>query len=243
MSLPRIFLQLDTIIAWQLARKSPIPDPIELALLAESAGAAGVAVSYRSEAKQLLKREVSLLSQVAHGPLMLELPAGQEALRTAFEVKPQVAVITGDSVGSSPLESYNVLGLKEQLRSFLQNLKDAEVPAAVLIEPDLEQLKALYRLAVPMVVLNTRRLAEAQSDEALSEALSSFADAVKSAQRFGMEIAVSGSLSPREIRLLAPMEEIKSFIIGHYFWSRSLAIGLKETLAEIKTALIEGPWR
>ena len=243
MSLPRIFLQLDTIIAWQLARKSSFPDPIELALLAESAGASGVAISYRGEVKQLLKRELNLLGQTSHGPVMLELPANQEALRAAFELKPQVAIITGDIVGSGPLESYDAIRLKEQLRSFLQNLKDAEVPAAVLIEPDLEQLKALYRLAVPMVVLNTCKLAEAQSDEALNESLASFADVVKSAQRFGMEIAVSGSLTPREIRFLAPIEEIKSLIIGHYFWSRALAVGLKETYGEIKTALMEGPWR
>ncbi len=243
MSLPRIVVQLDTIISWQMGRKSPFPEPVELALAAESAGASGIAISYRGEAKQLLKRELTLLSELSTGPVMLLLPPTQEALRAAFESKPAVAVITGEGGGNGPLESYDAMRMKEQLRSFLQNLKDAEVPAAVLIEPDLEQLKSLYRQAVPMVVLNTRKLAEAQSDEALLEALAAFADVVKSAQRFGMDIAVCGALSPREIRLLAPIEEIKQIIIGHWFWSRALLLGIKETSRELKEAIMEGPWR
>lgn len=243
-ALPRIIVQLDTIAGLRDFRHTRHPDTVEMAMAAQSAGSDGFMLTYLEADKQQRMRDFTLLRHLASGPIFMALPASAEALRAAYEIKPQMALLIGDGCTPlAPYQSYDLVRYKDQLRNTLQSLKDADITTAVLVEPELELIKALHRFDVPMVVLNCAKLVQATSETALQEEMTKFVDVVKACRRLGMEVACAGGLTPRELRFLAPLEEIQSVIVGHWLWSRAMLTGLNSAFAELKTILAEGPRR
>ena len=244
MDIPRICLRLDQVASWRQMRRSDYPEPLAVAQAAGVAGADLVSCSYHSQVSKMQLRDLQLLRQAAGVPLQIELPATQESLRVAYDVKPDCIVVVPDSDEDSVVgEGVDVSRNREQLRSFVQNLRDADIRAGVLLEPDLDQVRSAHRADVHQVMINTRRFAQAHAPAERRHELERIVDVVKTASRLGLEVSAGGGLDLRGLRLLGAMEEVGVLVVGHWLLSRALFVGLREALQDLARALSEGPRR
>ena len=94
MSRRRLGVKLDHIATLRQARRVAYPDPVAAASVAEAAGAQVLTMHLREDKRHINERDVKLLREMCQVPLNLELAPTQDALKVAYEAKPdQVTVV------------------------------------------------------------------------------------------------------------------------------------------------------
>lgn len=244
MDIPRIAVKLDQVALWRQARRSEYPEPTAIAQAVGMAGADMVTCGYQSQVSPIQLRDLQLLRQAGGVPLALELAPTQESLRAAYDVKPDSVVIVPDAADDLvATEGVDITRNREQVRSFVQNIRDAEIRAGVLLEPDLDQVRNAHRVDVQQVMIHTRRFTQAHTEAERRHELERIVDVAKTAARLGLEVIVGGGLDLRGLRTLGGIEEVSMVVVGHWLLSRALFVGLREAVREVEQALRDGPRR
>jgi pyridoxine 5-phosphate synthase len=241
---PRLALRIDEVAFLRQARRSRIPDPVMVAYASQMAGVDMISHGFRVSNSALVKRDLQLLRQTLTVPLNLEIAASQELLRTAYEIKPDLVTIVPDSGDEiSPAEGIDIMRSREQLKSFVQSLRDGDIKAGILLEPNLDQVRNAHRIDVQFVMIYARKLAEASNEQERQGELEHIVDVAKTCARLGLEVMVGGGLSYNDLRLLAPIEEIAVLHIGHSLLARAIFVGIERAIAECLEAMRDGPKR
>jgi len=81
-------VNLDHVAALREVRKRREPDPAQAAVLAEMAGADGIAIQLRRDRKYIRDRDLFILREVVKTRLTIEMPPTDEIIARVLEVKP-----------------------------------------------------------------------------------------------------------------------------------------------------------
>jgi pyridoxine 5-phosphate synthase len=82
--------------------QSDSPDPVAAAVIAQLAGADGIAVHMREDHQPIQERDLRLLRNTVHGRFIMHMAPTSEMVGYALEIKPQ-RVILMPSLGGSAL--------------------------------------------------------------------------------------------------------------------------------------------
>ncbi|MGH8313330.1 MAG: pyridoxine 5'-phosphate synthase, partial [Gammaproteobacteria bacterium] len=85
----RLGVNIDHVATLRQVRGTRYPDPVEAALLAESAGADSITVHLREDRRHIQERDVQLLRQVLQTRMNLEMAATAEMLAFACATGPE----------------------------------------------------------------------------------------------------------------------------------------------------------
>ena len=91
---PRLSVNVDHVATLRQARRAAYPDPVEAAVLAEAAGAAGITAHLRADRRHIQDHDVTGLRERVRGKLNLELAPTEEMLALAARFRPdQVSLV------------------------------------------------------------------------------------------------------------------------------------------------------
>lgn len=229
----RLIVHLDGVAALRESAASTQPDPVAAAVLVEMGGADGVAVQLRADRRHVQDRDARLLRQTVQGHFCLDIAPTQEMLKLALELRPDavglVREVDGELAKGGGVDLISELaGFGEMVRA----LEEGRIRAEVAIDPDLDQVKGAHRVGARGVRIVTRRFCEGGPDYAQEHAR--ICDAVRLAEKLGMQVGVGGALDATRFRDLAELEGIADVHIGHSIVSRSLLVGLERAVHEMK---------
>jgi pyridoxine 5-phosphate synthase len=71
-------VKIDPVATLRESRKTPFPDPVAAAVIAELAGADGIAVHLRRDRRDIRERDVRILRQTIQSKLILEMASTTE---------------------------------------------------------------------------------------------------------------------------------------------------------------------
>ncbi|MGD8670420.1 MAG: pyridoxine 5'-phosphate synthase, partial [Desulfobacterales bacterium] len=134
-------VKIDLVAAMRELRKSAFPDPVAAAVMAELAGADGIAIHLRADRRYIQERDVRILRQTVHSKLILEMAATTEMVGMALDIKPDHVTLVPEkreefsAGGGLDLIVHNV-----EIREIVDTLQDSDIPVGILIDPDPEQL-------------------------------------------------------------------------------------------------------
>lgn len=205
------------------------------ATLAELAGAAAVRVTLTEDLRLIGESEVQHLRRVSRG-LELRMTASPSLLKTALEARPDRVVIAGESWqnlgGATPLE------LRTQahtVQPMLRSLEDAGIPAALLIAPELDSVKAAHRLGAQALELYTGATVDLPAAERKT-ALEALGDAGRLASKLHMTLALGGGLDERSLpEVLAVVPSADRVAVGRAFTARALLVGVERAVRDLRT--------
>jgi pyridoxine 5-phosphate synthase len=234
----RLVVNVDHVATLRQARGGHEPDPVAGALAALAGRADGIVVHLREDRRHIQDRDLSLLRQVVHGRLVLEMAGTAEMLKIALEVRPDSVTIVPERREERTTEGgIDVITGYERLRELARALDEARVRTCFFVEPDLEQVKAAHRAGARAIELHTGRYALARQGS-IGEELQRIRDAARLGGKLGLEIGAGHGLDYRNVTPLCAVEEIRELSIGHAILARALFVGLERAVAEMK-ALVE----
>ena len=234
----RLGVNVDHIATLREARKAPEPDPVAAAVLAEMGGADGVTVHLRGDRRHIQDRDIEVLRKVVQTRLNLEMAANPAMVTLAATHKPDQATLVPERREELTTEGGLDVMLNQTLvRKTVLDLREAGIAVSIFVDPDYDQIRAITKLEVRMIEINTAKYSEARREEqALAEA-DKVAQAARAAAKLGMRVLAGHGLTYRNVRRIAQIPEIEELNIGHSIVARAALVGMERAVREMKALL------
>jgi pyridoxine 5-phosphate synthase len=236
----RFHVVLDGAVAFRARGEGREPDPVTVATLAELAGADGVSLRLRSDLRGVQDRDLRLLRETLRTRLDLALAPAADLVSTAFDARPHRVTLVPEARDAPDAGGLDVRLLKDALRAHVDHLHDADIEVAGRIEPDLEQVKALHRVNVDVAVLYAGHFARASTRKERRLELTRLGDAVTTAARLNLKVAVGGGLDLAACEELARLPHVEEFHVGHACLARAMLLGMERSVRDFLAAISRG---
>lgn len=219
------------------ARGTNYPDPVEAALIAESAGADQITVHLREDRRHIIDRDVQVLRQVIKTRLNLEMAATEEMLAIALETKPDMVTLVPEKREERTTEGgLDCAHASELLIRVTSRLGEAGIPVSMFIDPSIEQVDASKALGAPIIELHTGDYADSRGSEQ-SAHLENIRLAAEHGHSIGLVVAAGHGLTRRNVGPLIRIPEIVEYNIGHAIVARAIFVGFEAAVREMADAL------
>ena len=234
----RLGVNVDHVATLRQMRRTPYPDPVAAAVLAELAGADQITIHLREDRRHIQDRDLQILRRTVQTRLNLEMAATQEMVRTAYEVKPDMVTLVPERREELTTEGgLDAVGGRDGLRKVVKNLRDAEVAVSLFIDADLDQVKAAHRAEAQVVEFHTGRFCDARLAADRNRELARIVDACKAAAKLGLAVAAGHGLHYGNVAAVASIPEVEELNIGHSIVARAVMVGFERAVREMRELL------
>lgn len=236
----RLGVNIDHVATLRQARRSPYPDPVQAALVAETAGAEQITCHIRGDRRHVNERDIRLLREVVTTQLNVECAVTGEMLDLMVELRPHRVTL----VPETPEEVTTEGGLLLSRPKVLQECVDAAarlhaegILVSLFIDPDLETVRASAIPGVDQIELNTAAYSECPSHLRAPE-LVRLRGAADAAEALGLVVAAGHGLTHLNLAdLVAAAPNIEEYNIGHSIISRAVFTGLDRAIRDLLALL------
>jgi pyridoxine 5-phosphate synthase len=235
----RLGLNIDHVATIRNARGGDHPDPVRAAILAAAAGADGITAHLREDRRHITDGDIDRLMAEIDLPLNLEMAATEEMLEIALRHKPHAACIVPEKREERTTEGgLDAAGQFEQLRRFVDRLREADIRVSLFIDPRNEQLEAAIRLGVPVVEFHTGDYANS-SGLVQKDHLEAIALGAALATKNGIEPHAGHGLTFDNVVPVAAIPQIAELNIGHFLVGEAIFTGLDASVRRMRALMDE----
>jgi len=211
------------------------PDPIEAALICESAGAHGITAHLREDRRHIQDRYVRQLRQVIKTRLNLEMANVPEIVAIALELKPDIVCLVPERRAEVTTEGgLDTARHWTSLAETRRRMQDAGIEVSLFIAPEAEQVEAAARVGSQFIELHTGAFAEnfhRKRERAVE--LERLIAAANQAHSLGLRVNAGHGLNYQNLAGLRQVPHLVELNIGHSIISRALVVGLATAVQEM----------
>jgi pyridoxine 5-phosphate synthase len=217
------------------------PDPIEAALICESAGAHGITAHLREDRRHIQDRDIRKLRQVLQTRLNLEMADTPEIVEIALEIKPGIVCLVPERRAEVTTEGgLDAANHWPALAATRKRMNDAGIDVSLFIAPDPAQIEAAARTGSQFVELHTGAYAENfHRKRERARELERLAAAARQAHELGLRVNAGHGLNYQNLAALSHVPHLVELNIGHSIISRAVVVGLAAAVREMLLAIEE----
>jgi pyridoxine 5-phosphate synthase len=217
------------------------PDPIEAALICESAGAHGITAHLREDRRHMQDRDIRKLREVVKTRLNLEMANTPEILSIALQVKPDIVCLVPER--RTEVTTEGGLDVASRWLAFSdarKKMNDAGIQVSLFIAPDPAQIVAAGRIGSQFIELHTGAFAENfhRKRERAGE-LDRLIAAATQAHQLGLQVNAGHGLNYRNLSALRQVPHLVELNIGHSIISRAIVVGVATAVREMLLVMEE----
>tara|TARA_B100000963_G_scaffold67475_1_gene55626 strand:- start:116 stop:835 length:720 start_codon:yes stop_codon:yes gene_type:complete len=232
-------VNIDHIANVRQARKTIEPDPVQFAFLAELGGADSITVHLREDRRHIQDRDLFLLKETIKTNLNLEMAATEEMSIIAHKVMPNYITLVPEKRDEVTTEGGLDLISNEKFYSkYVKDLKDSNIVLSAFIDPINSQIDCAKSIGFDCIEIHTGAYANSiinnQNDE-----LQKIIEASYYASDLNLLVNAGHGLNYQNVKKIASIKNINELNIGHSIISRAIAIGLENSVREMKKLILE----
>ncbi len=236
--MPKLGVNIDHVATIREARKIDYPDPVEAALLCQSAGADSIVCHLREDRRHIQDKDLYRLKEALSVKLNLEMACSDEIIEIAADVKPcQVTLVPEKRRELTTEGGLDVHSLKSRVKKTLRRMEKSDIVASLFIDPDARQIKAAQRAGARIIELHTGEYANAKNKKAAKREFAALEKASALAEKIGLLVFAGHGLNYKNTKPLTKITEIAEYNIGHSIIARAVFIGLQRAVKEMKALL------
>jgi pyridoxine 5-phosphate synthase len=240
-------VNIDHVATLRQARRTHEPDPVWAAVEAHLGGADGITVHLREDRRHIQDEDVRRLRDLVHIKLNLEMAATDEMIDIALRMKPEMAMLVPE--GREEITTEGGLDVAAQAKRFkgvVARLAGAGIVTSVFIDADVRQVEAAASVGAKVCEIHTGPYAHAfhvKGRDAESAAVIAELDGIRRAgeavRSLGMRFNAGHALNYFNVQPVAALPGVRELHIGHSIVARSLFVGLREAVSQMKALLRE----
>ena len=240
-------VNIDHIATLRQARQTYEPDPVWGAVEAHLGGADGITVHLREDRRHIQDHDVRRLREMTHIKLNFEMAATDEMVGIACGLKPEMAMLVPEGRHEVTTEGgLNIVAQEARLKTIIARMADVGIVTSVFIDAELDQIEAAARIGAQVCEIHTGPYAhafhakgrDAEAPAVLAE-LQKIRLAGKSVRELGMHFNAGHALNYYNVQPIARLAGIRELHIGHSIVSRSVFVGLRQAVSEMKHLMRE----
>ncbi len=232
----KLCVNIDHIATVREARKTIEPDPVEGMKLAIEGGADGITIHLREDRRHINDRDVLLIKQNIPANILftLEMAATEEMLNIATKIKPGLITLVPEKRQELTTEGgLNVISQKDYLKTYIKNVHEHNLIVSIFINANHEEIKTAKEIGTDYIEIHTGPYAENPNEDEFNKVKS----AILYANSLGLKTNAGHGLNYLNTKKIAKISEIDQLHIGHSIISKSVLIGIKNAVLEMKELL------
>jgi pyridoxine 5-phosphate synthase len=227
----------------QVRGKVPYPDPVQAALLAESAGADGITVHLREDRRHIQDQDVRLLKQSIKTRLNFEMAVTQEMVEFALKIRPAYCCFVPEKREELTTEGgLDVVKHFDKIKEYTALLQNHDIQVSLFIDPDTTQIQAAAETGAKLIELHTGAYAHASLDKTdhpgFHQELIKLQDSAKFADQLGLIVNAGHGLTYENVGAIAAIPEIYELNIGHCIVAQAIFHGLEKAVSDMKKIML-----
>lgn len=212
------------------------PDPVDLALVAERAGADGITAHLREDRRHIQDDDIHRLRACLRTRLNLEMACNEEMTAIATGVRPDSVCLVPENRTEVTTEGgLDVAGQKDRVGKVVESMKSAGIVVSLFIDPEDRQIQAAADLGADCIELHTGAFANAWHVPAdRSRELEKLRIAAARGHDIGLIVNAGHGINYFNIADIRGLPWLYELNIGHSILSRSVYTGISEAVGEMK---------
>ena len=233
----RLGVNVDHVATVRQARRADAPDPIEAALLAEAAGAAGITAHLREDRRHIQERDIELLRARVKTKLNLEMAVTPAMVAFAAKIRPDDACFVPEKREELTTEGgLDLVAQEAKVADAVKRLQGEGIAVSLFIDPDTRQIEMARAVGAHGIEIHTGTYCNATGAARETE-LQAVIAAAQLAQSLGLEVHGGHGLSLDNVFAIARISEIVELNIGHSIIARAVFVGIAQAVREMKELL------
>ncbi|HEX7329224.1 MAG TPA: pyridoxine 5'-phosphate synthase [Casimicrobiaceae bacterium] len=240
-------VNIDHVATLRQARRTYEPDPVWAAVEAHLGGADGITVHLREDRRHIQDADVRRLRDLVHIKLNLEMAATDEMIGIACALKPEMAMLVPEGREEVTTEGgLDIVAQEARLADAVARLAGAGIVTSVFIDAELAQVDAAARIGARVCELHTGPYAHAfhargrdAESPAVTAELAKLRSAGEAVRGHGMRFNAGHALNYFNVQPVAALPGLRELHIGHAIVARSVFVGLREAVREMKALIRE----
>lgn len=211
------------------------PDPVEVALACEAAGAHGITAHLREDRRHIQDRDVFALREKIGTRLNLEIALAPEILEIGLRLKPDIVCLVPERRQEVTTEGgLDVVALREPITDACRRFEAAGIEVSLFIAPDPAQIDAAARTGCQWIELHTGAYAErVWEGKGVADEIERLARAAEQAKALGLGVNAGHGLTVDNLKpLLDRVPHLAELNIGHSLLCRALLVGVAESVRD-----------
>lgn len=235
----RLGVNIDHVATVRQARRADEPDPVWAAVQAELGGADCITFHLREDQRHINDRDAELLRRTVATKLNMEMSIAPAIVRTAIRLRPAQATLVPERREEVTTEGgLDVRRLRRRIAPVVARLKKAGITTSAFIEPLKPQIAACAEVGFDAIELWTGGYAHARKPAERERQLDALVEALDAGLERGLTVHAGHGLTYRNVEPLAAVEGFDEFNIGHSIVARSVFVGMREAVREMKNILV-----
>lgn len=233
-------VNIDHVATLRQARGTAYPNPVEAAMIAESAGADAITLHLREDRRHIQDRDVEVLRDLLKTRMNLESAVTSEMIAIALRTKPHDICLVPERREELTTEGgLDVVRYFDHIKQACGQLKNAGVRVSLFINADFGQIDAAVSAGAPVIEIHTGSYADATSPAEQANELEKIKKAVAYGIKQNLKVNAGHGLHYQNVQTIAAIPGISELNIGHAIISYAIFVGLEKAVREMKQLISE----
>jgi len=229
----KLGVNVDHVATLREARKIDIPDPVEVAFLAETAGCNSIVVHLRKDLRHIKEEDVRLLKENVKTRLNLEMSIDPEIVDIALDISPdQVTFVPEKRQEITTEGGLDVEGNFKNIKNAVEKFLEKNINVSLFIDPDKVQVDHSYKTGANSIELHTGRYVNAKGQDKDNQ-LSCLIKAAEVSNSLGLIVNAGHGLDYRNVLPIVKLPFLEELNIGHSVIARSVYVGITKAVEEM----------
>jgi pyridoxine 5-phosphate synthase len=225
-------VNIDHVATLREARKGSEPDPLQAALAAEEAGAAGITLHLRQDRRHVQESDLAALRKGVRTGINLEMAALPEMLEIARRHAPEQVTLVPERREEITTEGGLRVRGAAGLAELVAGLRSLGMVVSLFVDPEPAEIEAAVSVSADAVELHTGRYADATRGAAADEIERLRACAALATGR-GLRVFAGHGLDYDNVGAVALIPEVEELNIGHAIVSRAVFTGFERAVRDM----------
>lgn len=236
----KLGVNIDHVATLRQVRGTIYPCPLDVALIAESAGADAITLHLREDRRHIQDYDVKALRSQIKTRMNLESAVTNEMIDFALKIKPDDVCLVPERREELTTEGgLNVVEHSEQVKKACRRLTEAGIRVSLFVDADFAQIDAAVRSKAPIIEIHTGHYSDAVTTEEQLEKLEQIRSAVLHGVGQGLQVNAGHGLHYNNVQSIAAISNISELNIGHSIVARALFVGFRQAVQEMKKLIQE----
>ena len=232
----RLGVNIDHIATLRNARGESHPDPLLAALFVKKKGADSITIHLREDRRHIKDLDAKKICSKKKLLVNLEISIKEEIIKKALSFRPDYICIVPENRKEITTEGgLNLRQNQKKIKKIIQKFKKYGIRTSLFINPSIADIKNSKILGVDCVEIHTGSFSNKIKEK--KKYLKEFNRIKKCsifAKKIGLEVHAGHGLDYKSTEILAKIDQIKEFNIGHFIIGEAIFSGLGNVISKFK---------
>ena len=234
----RLGVNIDHVATIRNVRSGLHPNPLNVAKKAINFGADSITIHLREDRRHIKDVDLKNLSKTKI-PLNLEIACNYKMMKIALKNNPKFVCLVPERRKELTTEGgLNVVKYYRKLKFIVSKLNNKKIRTSLFINPTIKDIIYSKKINTNCIEIHTGKISNLiKKKKNYSKELKVIKKCAVFANSLGIEVHAGHGMDYKTVKILAKINEIKEFNIGHFIIGEAISTGLKNVIKKINKSI------